>query len=479
MGMKNWRVSDRSARRRAMPTMIGVGVILLGVFGTDVSRGEEGEQPNILVFVADDVDWRDFGCYGNRGIRTPAIDRLAADGVRFETAILTCPQCSPSRISVLTGRYPHSTETEDLHAPLAEGVPMVPSYLRGAGYFTGHMQKTHYGPAGNAQFDWYSKQLSQVFGEFLDEAGERPFFMWVGFRDAHRPYEEGAIDDPHDSADVTVPPYLVDDAATRRDLALYYDEISRMDGEIGSYVAELRRRGKLENTWITFFGDNGAPFPRAKGSLYDSGVGTPLVMYWPAAGKEGVVVPQLTSVIDLAPSWLEAAGVEVPESMEGASQLAGWFGDGEEEAVREYAFSERNWHDCDEHMRSVRSQDYKLIQNSYLDRVYGNPADVMRSDSAGALRAGLEAESLTAEQAQTFRVPRPEWELYDLRKDPFEFHNVADDPAYAEVRAKLAEQLADWREATGDFGPERRRRVDISDRMTGVMSRRGLPPLEE
>ncbi|HYC33541.1 MAG TPA: sulfatase-like hydrolase/transferase, partial [Gemmatimonadales bacterium] len=147
------------------------------------------DRPNILVFVGDDLGWRDTGPYGNRAIRTPAIDRLARTGLTVRYAFGTSPQCSPSRIGILSGRYPHATRTEDLHTPLPPGERLLPSFLRAAGYFTGHMAKTHYGPNAERQFEWYDRETAPALPRFLDAAGDRPFFLWVGFHEPHRPYD--------------------------------------------------------------------------------------------------------------------------------------------------------------------------------------------------------------------------------------------------------------------------------------------------
>ena len=260
-------------------------LIVLGLSG--VARAEETTPapPNIVVFLADDVSLGDFGCYGNAGIRTPNIDALAKAGMRCRNAFLTTSSCSPTRISVLTGKYPHATGAEDLHMPLPDDQTFVSTRLHEQkGYVTGHMLKTHYGPNGNKQFQWYGKNVEE-FPAFLDQAEGKPFFLWVGFHDAHRPYKKGAVEPPHNPSDVTVPPFLADTPETRADLALYYDEISRMDGHIGQMVAELKRRNLFDKTLIVFFADNGMPFPRAKGTLYDSGIATPLIVTWPGSSR--------------------------------------------------------------------------------------------------------------------------------------------------------------------------------------------------
>lgn len=431
------------------------------------------QTPNILVLVADDAGWQDFGAYGSPAAKTPHLDALANAGVTFERAILTTPQCSPSRISILTGKYPHQTGAEDLHTPLPDGQRFVTSYLSPEGYLTGHLRKAHYGPNGNAQFDWYSEDLAD-FSAFLDTAGERPFFLWVGFVDPHRPYRNDAIVHRHDPNDVVVPGHLDDTPETRADLADYLDEIARMDSVIGTYMSELDRRGLRERTVVVFLSDNGAPFPRAKGSLYDAGIRTPLIVSWPQITDAGKRSTSLVSAIDLAPTFLDLAGISVPDDLEGVSLLTALRGDST--AGRVYAFSERNWHNCDEHMRSVTTDRYKLIRNAYLDVPHGTAADITSSPSWKALHVRKKAGTLTSEQSLLFTVPRPEYELYDLSVDPSEYRNLAYDPAYRETFEELSAVLEAWRVETDDFPPDRRRRGDNTDRYTGIKFTNDIPP---
>ena len=292
---------------------------LLAVLLLTAIASSAQDRPNILVFIADDAGWRDFGVYGNEAVHTPNIDRLAASGLTVENAFLTIAQCSPSRISILTGKYPHATGAEDLHMPLPEGEVLVPTYLQQQGYFTGDMRKQHYGPHGARQFNWYAEETAEAFPAFLAAAADRPFFLWVGFRDPHRAYQEGAFEPPHDPARVTVPPFLADTPETRADLALYYDEIARMDANIGRFLEELERRDLRDNTLVIFLSDNGMPFPRAKGTVYDAGIRTPLLFSWPAQITAGATYEGLVSVIDLAPTLLDVAGVDPPAHMQGQS----------------------------------------------------------------------------------------------------------------------------------------------------------------
>lgn len=431
--------------------------------------------PNIVVFVADDAGWSDFGAYGNKIVQTPNIDRLAASGLKVENAFLTSSQCSPSRISILTGKYPHVTKTEDLHVPLPENEAIVPIYLQQQGYFTGNMRKQHYGPNGARQFNWYARETAEAFPDFLDAAGEQPFFLWVGFTDPHRPYQKDSFDPAHDPAQVTVPPFLADTPETRADLALYYDEIARMDANIGYFINELESRGLRDNTLVIFLSDNGMPFPRAKATVYDVGIRMPLMFSWPAEISAGTTYESLVSAIDLAPTLLDVAGVEPPLNMQGRS-IRAMFTDPQAPG-RNYIFSERNWHNCDEHIRSVRTARYKLIRNAYTYLPLCTPSDASRSPSWFSLIRLKKEGALTPEQARLFEVPRAGIEFYDLEWDPGEFNNVADESAYQDVVEELAAVLDRWIDTTGDFPPFMRRRDDNTDRITGVYFSRKIPPM--
>jgi arylsulfatase A-like enzyme len=297
--------------------------------------------------------------------------------------------------------------------------------------------------------------------------------MWVGFSDPHRSY--GDAPRVHDPDSVFVPAQLIDDAPTRLDIAAYYDEIHRMDTQIGLMLDQLDARGLAENTLVVFLSDNGMPFPRAKGTAYDEGIRTPLIFRWPGVIEPGAVYEGLVSAIDLAPTWLDAAGVAKPDHMEGES-LVPIFQDPDLPG-REVIFAERNWHDCDEHIRALRTRRYKLIKNAYTHLPLCTAADLGGSPSFRSLRKGLRAGTLTPGQARLFEAPRAVIELYDLERDPHEFVNLADRDEYWQLARELAQQLDRWMEETGDFPPHERVRADHTDRVTGVMYSRQIPPM--
>lgn len=438
---------------------------------------EETQRPNIVVFMADDAGM-DFGCYGNATIRTPHIDRLAREGIRFEKAFVTSPQSSPSRTSLMTGQFAHTLGTEDLHTPLDDSTRMMPAYLNQAGYRTGSLLKTHWGPNGDKQFSHritsgYAPgggDLTEAFfadyRQFLDESAQTPFFLWVGFMDPHRPYFNTVCPKVNPPETVHVPPYLADQPDTRRDIADYEDEISRMDRNIGRMVDELEKRGLLHNTILVFLSDNGSPFPRSKGSLYDAGIQTPLIFCWKDhIPPQSVHSNGLISTIDLAPTLLDLAGIPMSDEVYGKSFKSLLFNPAER--GREYIYAERNWHDTDEYMRCVRTEKYKLIYNAYYERPHGIAMDLSTSDSWYDLKRLQRSGKLTPAQSLVFQSPRPMIEIYDLENDPEELDNIADLKSSLEAGRTLARQLVRWQKETKDHAWWQRRRDDQNDRITG------------
>lgn len=448
--------------------------LLIALMGLAQSR------PNIVVFIADDAGM-EYGCYGDSAATTPHIDALAAEGLRFTQAFLTSPQCSPSRTSMLSGQFAHTIGTEDLHTGIDSTTRLLPDYLGEAGYFTGLMLKGHIGQHGMAQFDWYDegfwpdwvrdntwndKALGN-FNTFLDQAGEQPFFLWVGFVDPHRPYrvedrQGGRAPAVADPSQVRVPPFLVDNAKTRVDIADYYNEITRMDAHIGRMMNALEERGLRENTLVLYLSDNGMPFPRAKGTLYDSGLQTPWVWSWPGHFPQGQTYGGLSSTIDLAPTLLDYAGIERPEEMYGQSLRPAL--EGPSLPGRKYVFAERNWHGADEHMRSIRTDSHLLILNSYVELPHGTPTDLSSSPSWYALK---EARKLSPAQAWLFKAPRLKIELYDVVADPFQVAPLSGREAHLSTAKRLCNELVEWMKATGDHPPHERRRNDVVDRVSG------------
>ncbi len=428
-------------------TIGGCGGLRASPQGAPTNR----RPPNILFLISDDHSAADLGCYGNSAVRTPNLDRLATQGTRFTRAFVTSPQCSPSRSSIYAGQWAHTIGTSRLHAPVRSHVPTIIDLLKGRDYFTGIYRKHHLGGEFEKRLDFYGGP-KEPFQSFFDRLPRgKPFFLQIGFTDPHRPYQKGAVSPPHDPQQVRVPAFLPDSPAVREDLALYYDEISRMDSEAGQALELLERRGLAGDTLVLFTGDNGMPFPRAKCSLYDSGIRVPLLVRWPGRVRPGTVSEELVSLIDLPETWLEAVGAPVPPIMRGRSLLALLEGRGE--PARETVFAERNWHDNLDLIRCVRTRRYKLIQNFQPEKPYRPSLDLEGSPSWQSYLALGKSGRLSAVHRQLLAPRRPEVELYDLEKDPDEFRNLAGEASHAETVRRLQETLSEWMQATNDFLP--------------------------
>lgn len=444
---------------------IGALMVSAVLFGAvSLSAAAEPARPNFILFIADDMAWDDCEAYGHPHIKTPNLDKLAREGMRFDSAFLTCSSCSPSRSSTITGRYPHNTGARQLHQPLpAEQVTFV-ELLKAAGYYTAQAGKWHLGAATKTKFDAVNEGGGKWVDALRDRPKDKPFFMWLAFMDPHRPYQKNAIPRPHSPAAAVVPPYLPDVAETRADLAMYYDEISRLDGDVGEVLAELDHQQAAENTLVLFISDNGRPFPRCKTTMYDSGVKTPWLVRWPASVKPGGTCSSLVSSIDIAPTLLTLAGLKAGSTFQGVSFAP--LMDDPGTSVREQVYAEHNWHDFDDHGRAVRTSRYKYIRNYYTDIPGTPPADAVRSPTFAAMRALRDAGKLPPQQRGCFTVPRLAEELYDVAADPHELKNVATEGDYAEALSQMRELLNRWEKETGDRLPEARR-PDEFDRETG------------
>jgi N-sulfoglucosamine sulfohydrolase len=413
------------------------------------------DRPNVILFIADDMAWNDCGAYGHPHIQTPHLDQLARDGMRFDRAFLTCSSCSPSRSSIITGRYPHNTGAHQLHMPLpGEQVTFVEK-LTESGYYTAAAGKWHLGNDTKPKFSHVNTKQFEWVKTVRERPRDKPFFFWFAFVDPHRPYEKNIIPRPHTPEDVIVPPFLPDNPETREDLAMYYDEITRLDGVVGNVRKELESQGIAEITMILFISDNGRPFPRCKTTVYDSGVRTPWIVAWPGKVAPGSVTGSLVSSNDIAPAILELAGIEPGSTFQGKSFLP-ILADSNA-TIRTHAISEHNWHDFEDHSRGIRSNRFRYVKNWYTDIPLSPPADAVRSPTYQKMVELYQAGELPEKYAVSFQVPRPAEEFYDLESDPFEMRNLIDDPQFREQIETHRAALMQWVADTGDRVPEQRR----------------------
>ena len=442
--------------------------------------GQADTRPNIVFMIADDLAWDDLGCSGNPNVRTPHLDRLAKGGMQFTNAFLTISSCSPSRASIITGTYPHQTDAEQLHWPLPADRLTFVELLKASGYWTAAAGKWHLGNAVKDLFDEVreadvsgfqlptgeaakeGKIIQKVIGDARSGCDQwvpvlkarpkdKPFFLWLAALDPHRDYDEGILEKPHKPEDVRLPPYVADTPKSRKDYALYYDEITRLDRFVGEVMAELKKQGVADNTFVLFISDNGRPFPRDKTTLYDSGIRTPFIVNWPARIQPGGRSDSLISSVDIGSAFLELAGLSTPTVFEGRSFLP--LLRNPSLTLHDFVFAERNWHDYEDRVRAVRNKRFKYIRNFYDDLPNTPPADVVRSIAYREMIRLRDEGQLAEAQRNTFIQPRPREELYDIKNDPYELRNLAADSGQSKRLKRFRRALTKWQEETNDTEP--------------------------
>jgi len=436
------------------------------------------DRPNILLAMADDLAWPHLSAYGCRFVSTPAIDRVAQEGILFSNCYTTAPTCTASRGSVLTGKYPWQLEEGcQLWGLLPAKYRSYPDILAEAGYFTGVTNKgwgpgsveasgRPHNPAGPAfnQITCTPKtskmsrnDYAANFGDFLaQKPDDRPFCFWYGAKEPHRPYEKGSgLRAGKKLEDVDVPAYLPDCDEVRSDFLDYALEVERYDEDLGKMVDLLKERGELENTIILVTGDNGFPFPRAKATVYQNGCHVPLAVRWGTNCPKGRTVTDFVSFADVAPTLLDIAGIEpAPHEMAGRSFLDVIVSDqsGRVDPTRDMVITGRERHgysrpdNVGNPMRSIVTDDYLYIHNFTPER---GPADVDGSPT----KAWIEDNRDSVEMKPYYDLcfgKRPENELYAASDGPDCIRNVADSPEHADALAGLRDRLHGCLAAQGD-----------------------------
>lgn len=436
-------------------------------------------RPNIVLIVVEDLSPR-IGAFGDPIARTPHIDKLASEGVRFPNVFTTAGVCSPSRAALITGMHQQTIGAQHMRTSffqmIADGgmayeavppahVKAFPEYLRAAGYVT----------INNHKMDYQFGEPSSIWDFSSTEAGianrdpARPFFLMLSDNTTHESglfvagqvpragstspqflqdsivrraaqtaAELAQMTQRTDPASVSVPPYLPDTPLVRREIAQHYDNIARMDDHVGKVMAELEAAGVLDNTIVIWTTDHGDGITRGKRTLYDSGLRVPMVVRFPDLRQAGEVRDDLVSFVDIAPTLLSLAGAPAPDHLQGAVFLGP-----DAAAQRQYIFAARDRLDeFPDKSRAVRDARFKYIRNADIGRPLFQPLDYRENLlSMQELRRLLASGALPPQVAAYFQTPRPLVELYDTSADPHEMTNLAGDPAFADVRARLGAEL--------------------------------------
>ena len=423
---------------------------------------DETNKPNVIIFIADDISWDDFGCYGNNQVNTPNIDLLAKNGIIFNNTYLTTSSCSPSRNSIITGRYPHNTGAAELHTSPPIDMISFPEILKDNGYYTLQAGKFHMGEYAKRGFSEVhdDKKINGLGGEnywekaILNRPKEKPFFMWMASYDAHRTWGENKFANTHNPDKIIVPDYLIDGDLTRKDLADYYDEITRFDFHIGKVIEKLKEQNVFQNTLIIVMSDNGRPFPHSKTRLNDQGVKTPFIIHYPNINEsKGKISNSLISSIDIAPTIIDLANINPIKSFQGLSFKKLLIDPNKK--FRNYVFAEHNWHDYEAHQRMVRDDSYLYIINSRSNFPLTGPLDAINSPTYIDLTNALKNNVINSKQSEIFIKPRPKEELYKLNDDPYQFNNLMNKNIVPENYIVLKQKLNEWILTTGDNIPKK------------------------
>lgn len=458
---------------------------LLAVFASTTVA--EPKKPNIVWVIVDDMS-ANFSCYGEKTIVTPHVDKLATEGTRFTKAFVTAPVCSPCRSALITGCYQttigahnHRSGRGELKITLPGEVVPVPELFQKAGYYTcigghgatgGKLGKTDY------NFEW--KKAMYDGNDWTGRKAGQPFFMQVqlhggkyrgqGLNKNWQARVKKEFGDNTKPDDVKLPPYYPRDPVILQDWADYLDCCRWTDKEVGELMARLEEEKLLDDTVVFFMTDHGISHARGKQFLYDEGTHVPFVVRGPGIAKEDVR-DDLIEHIDLTATSLALAGIDIPKWMQGRNVLA------KDYLKREAVFAARDR--CDEtmeHIRSVRTPQFKYIRNYLNERPHLQPCAY--KDAKAIVQKLRELHETTKLDDLTekllFAEKRPPEELYDLIGDPHELNNLAADPKHKVTLNELRKRLADWEMKTNDQGRKPEPMAMYDSEMTEYL-KGGLP----
>lgn len=446
---------------------------------------EESRKPNIVFILADDMSRDTWGTYGSVDCKTPNIDKLASEGLRFDRAYCAAAMCAPFRQELYSGRTPWRTGTLANHTKSKEGTKSIPHYLQPLGYRVALMGKTHVGPKECYPFEYIKggnkgKDQNPIFLEetkkFIESStGEsKPFCLFIASSDSHAPFTTG---DPsaYDASKLTIPPYWLDTPELREVMTQYYAEITNFDLLVGGVRKILEERNLWENTLFMVCSEQGTQLPFAKWTCYDNGLHTGLVAHWAGVIKPGSVTDELVSIADVTPTLVDAAG--------GTQQAGAWDGKsflkmlkGKKQVINDYVYGAFtncniiNNRDRIFPIRVIRDKSFTLIYNPNHESVTSNVTltgalsliqeTAPQKNKKSSKNKDIGASWVKLSQKEPSAKPlvyklhhRPEFELYHLGKDPYELKNEIDNPEYKEEAKRLKQQLMKRLDELGDSDP--------------------------
>jgi len=444
--------------RREFLGTVGAGLALAGAPWSVAAGGRQ--RPNVVLMLADDMSWCDAGCYGNPDVRTPNLDTLAGEGLRFTRAFTATAMCAPTRQQLYTGVFPIRNGAYPNHSVVFDGTRSMVHHLRELGYRVGHrVGKTHFGPPESFPFD----AVENLAGYF---SAPEPFCLVVASVHPHLPWPEAHDYDPER---LTLPPHFVDTPETREALSRYYEDVGNFDTELGGVLDTLEASGQAGNTLVIATSEQGAAFPMGKWSCHDYGLRTQFVARWPRVIPPGTTTDAMIQYVDVVPTLVALAGGD-PETLDsglpggtdggrgvdGRSFLPVLLGetDRHNEVVFGAHTNEGIRNGAPYPIRSARDGRYKYIRNLRHEATFQN--NITEVDVGGYWASWVRAAETDPHAARRIAAytQRPAEELYDVLRDPYELENLAAEPSLTDVKARLGGLLDAWMAQQGDLGME-------------------------
>ena len=416
-------------------------------------------RPNIILFVSDDHGWADSGAYGDAYIKTPNIDRLAKQGMRFDSAFAVSPLCSPSRCVIQTGLMPQRNGGHRFGTPINPGIKTMAAYFNEMGYQTAHFGKFHTAPQKQFPYSHVNKSRETLPAKefLLNYSGDKPLFLVACAYPPHTPWIKNTEYDP---TRIKLPPNFVDTPETRSDRANYYSDVTLMDSFLGDVMDAAQKKGMNENTLFIYTSDQGANWPFAKWCVYDQGLRVPFIARWPGKIAPGSSTDAMINLADLLPTCIEAAGGPAPKDLDGRSIVPVLFGRKEEHRKRVFGTHTGNdnggpgiANHCP--ARTIRTRTHRYILNlqpetpftTHITGCKTGPHYLPHWDSwVEKAKTDAMAKALVERY-----LHRPVEELYDIKKDPYEMNNLAGNPEYRHIVKDLRKELSQWRLLQNDF----------------------------
>ena len=425
------------------------------------------ERPNLVFIIADDCTFLDMGVYGGQA-KTPTLDKLASEGMQFSRCFQAAPMCSPTRHNIYTGIYPVKSGAWPNHTRVYPGTKSIAHYLGEAGYRVALSGKTHIGPRTSFPFE-YSKEfrsanpsaddpyptLEKLFTD--SKTSGKPFCLFACSNEPHTPYDKGDVS-AYDPAKLTLPPTFVDTPKTRQEYAKYLAEITYFDAQCAALLKLIDKHDLAKNTLVMVVSEQGSGFPFAKWTCFELGLTSGMIVRWPGTVAAGAKSSALVEYVDVTPTFLDAAGIETPNTMDGRSFLPVLTGERAEH--KQYTFGLQTTRGIGQGsenfgIRTAGTKTHRYIRNlnptetfkNFVTRPGGDKADFWMSWIEKAKAGDPHAVAMTEKYQH-----RDAEELYDVENDPHCLNNLIDDPRLAELKGDLSTRLDAWMESQGDEG---------------------------